>query len=922
MRTKKSTGSSTSSQSYFGASKTSSSGSATTAAAVSLTRFGQATFTSVRRKDANENGNYVPLKISSHIDKDNFELQSFSKLSSISDNNGAGSNNNAAVQIDSKPKVYKFFKSRANIDAKSTANDYHRNSQSSNHHRENRSPPKPLMLNCFPKQDSCNKRINSSVNQTSIHNRNRQSVSGKGTIITSTANNNGQSSTLISKSINIVENKSCEIKICGDKTIKKIISPHKVTEFIIRNNNSNVRNATVKPPSTSIQILPQNRGVRSSRRLKGIEPDSTIPKDLNNSNVKSAIHYVFDKKSSPTNNEKENKLTTTIELVTENVEDHLENVDINIDDQIADDRSIDATDSSMEQVTVIENVEMHKNLIEDSVDRNEQRMDQEIENFKSENDSQETEKKSLIVTEADLIVDDRSSDSTKNLDEIVPNKLNDLIKDEKKTEESLSNKNIDEIKTEVNSKGLDNNSVNRVTKPKKKIFSNRDRNKVEFNTKSFFTSIVKDDFDLETNENGQCSVSATSSVEKKQIDNDDDESYIKLKKIKKAHQCHEQGETEQFDEDIKYYLSGIVSTNINSMRCLSILGLTQQTMRPEFRMHLRAHDDMPRIIEALMDAPRDSNLALCTACLMFVYNQDRLTMDIDPNALSLMLELLETRSDECHQVEEKHRSKVRSLVEEMKNKGHAQYLKLDEITAGKLAMETLLGLTSKRAGDWFKTELRKMKGIDFIVDTVIRCAEDYSEEGQMIKIDRCMHVLENVSFNNVENQLYITNYDESKFISTCICLLKQCKHQIVLTNDSKIFLSAFFSILRVLTNVTSESAEGCKIVGKLDGVIELLLESLFELPSFIMSDQRFDLMVIILCLCINLAEFCEQIRSIIMENSKSTSQLCELLFKKIEEAALVEQQTDHLLESHETVQMTEAMQDNLLMQSICRNVFN
>lgn len=59
-------------------------------------------------------------------------------------------------------------------------------------------------------------------------------------------------------------------------------------------------------------------------------------------------------------------------------------------------------------------------------------------------------------------------------------------------------------------------------------------------------------------------------------------------------------------------------------------------------------------------------------------------------------------------------------------------------------METLLGLTSKRAGDWFKVELRKMKGIDFIVNTVIRCAENYSEEGPMVKIDRCMHVLENV----------------------------------------------------------------------------------------------------------------------------------------------------------------------------------
>lgn len=60
-------------------------------------------------------------------------------------------------------------------------------------------------------------------------------------------------------------------------------------------------------------------------------------------------------------------------------------------------------------------------------------------------------------------------------------------------------------------------------------------------------------------------------------------------------------------------------------------------------------------------------------------------------------------------------------------------------------METLLGLTSKRAGDWFKVELRRMKGIDFIVNTVIRCAERHTEEGQIVKIDRCMHVLENVS---------------------------------------------------------------------------------------------------------------------------------------------------------------------------------
>lgn len=36
--------------------------------------------------------------------------------------------------------------------------------------------------------------------------------------------------------------------------------------------------------------------------------------------------------------------------------------------------------------------------------------------------------------------------------------------------------------------------------------------------------------------------------------------------------------------------------------------------------------------------------------------------------------------------------------------------------AGHLAMETLLSLTSKRAGDWFKEELRLLGGLDHIVD--------------------------------------------------------------------------------------------------------------------------------------------------------------------------------------------------------------
>lgn len=36
-------------------------------------------------------------------------------------------------------------------------------------------------------------------------------------------------------------------------------------------------------------------------------------------------------------------------------------------------------------------------------------------------------------------------------------------------------------------------------------------------------------------------------------------------------------------------------------------------------------------------------------------------------------------------------------------------------------METLLSLTSKRAGDWFKEELRLLGGLDHIVDKGSTC---------------------------------------------------------------------------------------------------------------------------------------------------------------------------------------------------------
>lgn len=74
--------------------------------------------------------------------------------------------------------------------------------------------------------------------------------------------------------------------------------------------------------------------------------------------------------------------------------------------------------------------------------------------------------------------------------------------------------------------------------------------------------------------------------------------------------------------------------------------------------------------------------------------------------------------------------------------------------AGHLAMETLLSLTSKRAGEWFKEELRELGGVEHLIRTITHCTQMFTPDletwthpllEKLSKVDRCLKVIENVS---------------------------------------------------------------------------------------------------------------------------------------------------------------------------------
>lgn len=315
--------------------------------------------------------------------------------------------------------------------------------------------------------------------------------------------------------------------------------------------------------------------------------------------------------------------------------------------------------------------------------------------------------------------------------------------------------------------------------------------------------------------------------------------YTVIKNVKKAHQIQDSGEFQEFNDDVEYILGGLGPKMSLSTRCLSTVTLASKCMEPGFRMHLRAHGTVTKFFAELSDSPKNASLALCAATVLFVLSQDRLNMDLDRDSLELMLNLLDTDSKIKDALEgsgmkkaelEKNKQKVQDLVAAMKKKGHAVNLSLDHISADHLAMETLLSLTSKRAGEWFKEELRELGGLDHLVRTMSDCVSFLTKNviatwtdqlhDKLKKADRVLKVLENVTHENEENCLYLLRFENGHFLDTIHNLYKLLDEEVPLNpnfdvNDkeslSNTLRESLFDTMRVYINLVHDYHSSSKL---------------------------------------------------------------------------------------------------------------
>ncbi|XP_040294791.1 wings apart-like protein homolog [Bufo bufo] len=436
------------------------------------------------------------------------------------------------------------------------------------------------------------------------------------------------------------------------------------------------------------------------------------------------------------------------------------------------------------------------------------------------------------------------------------------------------------------------------------------------------------------------------------------ELYTVVQHVKHFNDVVEFGENQEFTDDIEYLLSGLKSNQPINTRCLSVISLATKCAMPSFRMHLRAHGMVAMVFKTLDDSQHHPNLALCTAALMYILSRDRLNMDLDRASLDLMIRLLEMEQDTTSRhMNEKDMNKIKEKIRKLCETVHNKHLDLENITSGHLAMETLLSLTSKRAGDWFKEELRLLGGLDHIVDKVKECANHLDNEENEEKLvaylwgaERCLRVLESVTVHNPENQSYLIAYKDSQLIASSAKALRHCEEFIQRYNRAEesicipynkplVYHSAgghvgkavedcMRAIIGVLLNLTNDNEWGSTKTGEQDNLISTAMNCVLQVPKYLPQEQRFDIRVLGLGLLINLVEYSARNRHCLVNMQTIQSYdsfsgdeeefsveiryigavhaLVQLFLEREKAALLAESQTDELIKEVPTAQQDKS----------------
>eukprot|EP00124_Ichthyophonus_hoferi_P000953 Ihof_evm14s41 gene=Ihof_evmTU14s41 len=101
-----------------------------------------------------------------------------------------------------------------------------------------------------------------------------------------------------------------------------------------------------------------------------------------------------------------------------------------------------------------------------------------------------------------------------------------------------------------------------------------------------------------------------------------------------------QHSSQEYFDDVMFLLDGLQPHKTMSIRCNSAISLALSATCQEFRMHLRAHEIIPKIIEAFGDVAESNVFLLCAANVLRVLANDRLTAELGTTSLGVLITCL------------------------------------------------------------------------------------------------------------------------------------------------------------------------------------------------------------------------------------------------------------------------------------------
>uniref|UniRef100_A0A0N5AM87 WAPL domain-containing protein n=1 Tax=Syphacia muris TaxID=451379 RepID=A0A0N5AM87_9BILA len=376
----------------------------------------------------------------------------------------------------------------------------------------------------------------------------------------------------------------------------------------------------------------------------------------------------------------------------------------------------------------------------------------------------------------------------------------------------------------------------------------------------------------------------------------------KIRNVKDANVCLESGELVDYKQDMSYILSTLLdkSSSLN-LKCLSLISLAKKCSSPGFRKFLRSGGLLEKTLKAVNDAQIPS-MSICISVIIYIMARDKACIKYDEATLRMLSVFLKIENPEKST---EYIKCVKLAWEALKLwytesssvfEGSMQFdFEENTLSPSSLILEALVYITCcNREDNMLKNEMLGLGVLQFLVSKVDKISLRFLHEklnDQTIllclrNLERCFRIIETCTFCSKKNQAYLISHRGGALIQTCGRLLNFCYQKIEKLADpeSEIIKNSFNCVKKiagVLINLSHDNELCSTKLGQMNEFLSLCLSFFTYLtPRYAIEDRRFDNLVLMSSLLVNLVERCNSNRRKLIDANvkfynRETKEVCE-----------------------------------------------